>query len=220
MESIGAALLIGRIDLQQRSFIPKPAQPESTMHTNAYASFAATCPGTWKINPAHAVSLTAAQDAVFKVAHGQVWLTFDGTQTGAAEADYFLQAGQQIHVSRGRRVVVESFGAAGAPAYFSWAPIEVHVAAHVATPVRQATRWQLGVAQPLLDLRHAAVLGLGATARLAVGLVAMVVYFAARLVTTRAGVSSATRTLSVQSSAQRVHSAMSATDAKACAGTP
>jgi Protein of unknown function (DUF2917) len=186
------------------------------MHTNVHAPSAALqayLPGTWKLNAARAITLAPGHDAQLKVAHGQVWLTFDGPQPDTAQADYFLQAGQQIHVQRGQRVVLESFGADQAPAYFSWEP----VAAHITPPVRQANRWQLDVVQPLLDLRAAGALGLRAISRLACGLVSAAAFSATDLIAFRAGFSWAARRFNAQSNAKRAHGTIYTTDSKACA---
>lgn len=120
-------------------------------------------PGTWKLAPGRAVTLRPREDGELRVAHGRVWVTFDGPHAGPLNdlGDQVLGAGEQLRVRAGRRVVLEPADRAE-PAYFSW---EFAVAA---APVRAAGS-EL-VLQPLHDLRLALVLAGGAAVRLAAGL--------------------------------------------------
>lgn len=154
---------------------------------------AATLPGTWKLGAGRAIALYPREDAVLKVAHGRLWLTFEGPHAGPLndQGDLFLAVGDQITVPAGRRAVIEPVGlAAGASAYFNWEPLP----AMVQPPVRAASRLQLAVVQPLGDLRLAVLLGLRALGRLAAGL---------------AGLALPAAALSAQSRACRAHGAMS-----------
>lgn len=154
---------------------------------------AAALPGTWKLGAGRAITLHPREDAVLKVAHGRLWLTFEGPHAGALneQGDLFLEVGDQITVPAGQRAVIEPMGLpAGAPAYFSWEPLP----ALVQPPVRAASRLQLAVVQPLADLRLAVLLGLRAVGRLAAGLTGLALPAAA---------------LSAQSRACRAHGAMS-----------
>lgn len=143
-------------------------------------------PGTWKLDPARAITLAPSQDAQLCIAHGRVWLTFDANHAAGSPnpGDHFLQAGEQLHVPRGQRVVLESYGRdRQAPAYFSWCT----VAASVTPPVRSVSPWQVGVVQPLGDLRGAAWAGMGAAARVALGLLLTAGWIATNFVAGRAG---------------------------------
>ncbi len=82
---------------------------------------AACLPGTWRLDGARAVTLRPREDGLLRIAHGQVWVTFDGPHAGPPNelGDFVLGAGQQLRVRAGRRVVMESTDPAAA-AYFSW----------------------------------------------------------------------------------------------------
>lgn len=134
----------------------------------------AALPGTWKLGAGRAITLRPTEDAVLRVAHGGLWVTFDGPQHGnlSLMGDHFLEVGDQITVPAGQRAVIEPYGTgvgAGASAYFNWEPLP----ALVAPPVRMATRWQMAVLQPLADLRLALGLGLAAAGRLALGVLGL-----------------------------------------------
>ncbi len=150
---------------------PNLTQTQQSLPTTAL-------PGTWKLGAGRAITLQPREDAVFKVAHGRVWLTFDGPHFGAlnAQGDQFLEAGDQLTVQAGQRAVIEPCGmGAGASAYFNWEPLP----ALVPVPIRTASRAQLAVVQPLADLRLAVLLGLGAVGRLAAGLLGLLLPAAA-----------------------------------------
>ena len=127
---------------------------------------AAPLAGTWRIEPARAVTLRPREDGLLRIAQGRVWVTFDGPHAGALNdlGDHVLGAGDQLPVRAGRRLVIESRDGV-APAYFSWdfAP--------QAAPVRASRRQ--AVAQSWDDLRLAATLGLRAGGRLAAAVVSL-----------------------------------------------
>jgi hypothetical protein len=158
-------------------------------------------PGTWKLGSGRAISLHPREDAVLRVAHGRVWVTFDTQRVGHGNelGDYFLVAGEELTVQAGQRAVVESFGSQQHDtAYFSWDALP----AAVRSPVRAVSHWQLAVLQPLADLRGALGLAGGALVRLAAGLAGML-----SLLPARGGL--AARAFNAQSSACRAHGAMS-----------
>jgi hypothetical protein len=120
-------------------------------------------PGTWKLTAGRAVTLRPREAGTLKVAHGQLWATYDGPHRGAADdsGDLVIGVGEQLRVREGQRLVVEAWNR-GAPAYFSWEPLPAQ--ARSAVPRFNA------VVQPLADLRMALSMGGGAIARLVAGL--------------------------------------------------
>lgn len=161
-------------------------------------------PGTWKLAAHRAITLHPREDAVLRIAHGCVWLTFDGQAAGHGEdsGDIFLAAGEQVTVQAGQRAVIEPYGAAGskAVAYFSWDALPVAVR----DPVRAASRWQVAVLQPLGDLRGALGVAAGALGRLVLGLGGVAAAFVFGLDGGRGA-----RAFRAHSSARRAHGAMS-----------
>lgn len=123
-------------------------------------------PGCWKLAPGQAISLQPREAGALRIAQGQVWVTLDGPHQGHGNelGDHFLQAGQQLGVHAGQRVVFEPRGGANdTPVYFAWDPVYATVA------VRSA-RWDLTVVEPLQELRSALLMAGSALARLVVGL--------------------------------------------------
>ncbi len=82
---------------------------------------ATSLPGTWRLEGGRAVALRPREDGLLRIAHGGVWLTFDGPHAGPLNdlGDRVLGAGEQVPVRAGQRLVLES-SARGAPAFFSW----------------------------------------------------------------------------------------------------
>lgn len=120
--------------------------------------------GCWKLAPGRAMTLRASQTGELRIAYGRVWVTFDnaGQDSKVRAGDYFLNKGERLQLLPGQALVMESFAGkqAAAPVYFSWDPVFAAVA--VKAPV--------GVAQPLIDLRMALGLVVGAVGRLTRGL--------------------------------------------------
>ncbi len=129
-------------------------------------SLSATLPGTWKLAAGRALTLRPREQGVLRVAHGQMWATFDGPHAGPlnAQGDHVLGAGGELRVRAGQRLVLEAWNAR-TPAYFSWDPLPVAVPVAAARMAR--------VLQPLADLRIALLFGAGALGRLAAGVVSV-----------------------------------------------
>jgi hypothetical protein len=133
------------------------------MLTEMQPSAAPALPGTWKLAPGRVITLEPREAGMLRVAHGQVWATFDGPHRGPANdlGDHVIGVGEQLRLHPGQRLVVEAWNG-NAPAYFSWDPLPVR--ARVRTPAL------VRVMQPLADLRLAVVFGAGAALRLVAGL--------------------------------------------------
>jgi hypothetical protein len=161
-------------------------------------------PGTWKLGAGRAITLAPREDAVLRVAHGGLWVTFEGYHGNSPtdSGDHFLTVGQQVTVQAGQRVVLEPMGVTrSAPAYFNWEPLP----ALVAQPLRATSRWQMAVVQPLADLRLAALMGLGAVGRLVAGVFGL----AGDLALGRDRTALAACAFNAQAKACRAHGAMS-----------
>lgn len=113
--------------------------------------------GTWKLPGGRAITLQPREAGLLRIAHGSVWATGEGPHGGALndQGDRFLGAGERMHVGRGERVVLEGWNRS-LPAYFSWDPL----------PQSVVLRDNADLAQPVDDLRRAAVLGASAAGRL------------------------------------------------------
>ena len=160
------------------------------------SSAAPALPGTWKLAAGRAITLEPREPGVLKVAHGQLWATYDGPHGGALNesGDHFVGVGGQLRLYAGQRLVVEAWNDS-APAYFSWDPLP--------EPVRAARMVRL--VQPLADLRLALALGAGALGRLLAGVAGL----AADLVAPRGRDAFADCALNAQARACRAHGAMS-----------
>ena len=122
-------------------------------------------PGTWRLDGQRAVTLRPREDSVLRIAHGCVWVTFDGPHAGRRgdAGDQFLGAGDQLRVLAGQRMVLESLDRA-APAYFTWD------FAAATQPERARVSCGDAVAQAWGDLQLALGLGLRAGWRLVAAL--------------------------------------------------
>lgn len=183
--------------------------------------------GCWKLGSGRALTLRPTEPGVLRIAHGQVWLTFNNAHQddGVRGGDHFLGAGEQIKLLPGQVLVMESWHAASAsPAYFSWDPLPAAVGMALTAPSRHVLAqravslpWRAGVAQPLRDLRGALGLAAAASGRLAFGLagvlgaalLALVPRFAVDLATGRARTVLAARAFKAQASESRAHCAIS-----------
>jgi DUF2917 family protein len=160
------------------------------------SSSAPALPGTWKLAAGRAITLEPREAGTLKVAHGQLWATYDGPHSGPLNdlGDHFVGVGETLRLRPGQRMVIEATNGMH-PAYFSWDPLPVPVAAP-----RLAR-----VVQPLADLRLALALGAGAAGRLVAGLGGL----AWDLVAGGGRETLADCALNAQSSACRAHGAMS-----------
>jgi Protein of unknown function (DUF2917) len=124
---------------------------------------ASALPGTWKLAAGRAITLRPREAGILRVAHGQMWATYDGPHQGSLNdlGDHVIGTGGQLRVRAGQRLVVESWGGQS-PAYFSWDPLPV--------PAQFSAPRLVRVVQPLSDLRLALALGAGAAGRLVAGL--------------------------------------------------
>jgi len=133
--------------------------------------------GCWKLEAGRATTLQPHQAGVFRVAHGAVWVTFDGPHKGAGNAlgDQVLHAGEQIDLRPGQRAVVEPWfiGAIdkpSPPAYFSWDPVCQMRRSGSRSGTAADAQWHGGVVQPVRELAVALGLASGALGRLVLGL--------------------------------------------------
>ena len=132
--------------------------------TQSHQSTAAPA-GAWKLAGGRAMSLQPREPGVLRVARGGLWATGEGPHPGPLndQGDRFLQAGEQLQLRRGQRVVIEAWNRMG-PAYFPWEPLP--------QPAERSVR-AADLAQPVEDLRLAVVLGAKAAGRLLAALVGL-----------------------------------------------
>jgi hypothetical protein len=119
-------------------------------------------PGTWKLPVGRALTLQPSEHGRLKVAHGQLWATYDGPHCGPLNdwGDRVVGTGEELQLRAGQRLVIEAWNGA-APVYFSWDPAPAARAARAANVA--------GLTQPVADLRLALLLGADALGRLAGG---------------------------------------------------
>ncbi len=155
-------------------------------------------PGTWRLAAGRAITLRPREAGMLRVAHGRLWVTFDGPHGGPPNdlGDHVLGVGEQVRLGSGERLVAEALDARTS-AYFSWDPLPVAAG--------ESTRLAIAVVQPLADLRLAVVFGAGAVRRLAVGLAAL----AWNALGGRSRATLADCAFNAQSRACRAHGAMS-----------
>ena len=180
--------------------------------------------GCWKLGEGRALTLRPSRAGVLRVAHGRMWVTFDHAAHDDAVrgGDHFLGAGEVLHLLPGQKLVLEPWGGGrDSAAYFSWDPLPATAGVTVADARRRllpaGAAWQIGVAQPLRDLRLALGLAASASGRLLLGLagglaaavLALVPRFATDLIAGRARGGWAARAFRAQSRASRAHGAIS-----------
>ena len=169
-----------------------------TLSQTQQSSSSPALPGTWKLASGRAITLEPRESGTLRVAHGQLWATYDGPHGGPLNdlGDHILGVGGQLRVRAGQRLVVEAWDSQ-APAYFSWDPLPEAARRPAVSLAR--------VVQPLADLRAALALGAGAAGRLVAGLGGL----AWDLVAGRGRETLADCAFNAQSRACRAHGAMS-----------
>ena len=132
-----------------------------TLTQTQQSSSAPALPGTWKLVAGRAITLEPREAGTLKVAHGQLWATYDGPHSGPLNdlGDHVVGVGEQLRLRRGQRMVIEAANGKH-PAYFSWDPL----------PLPAAAPRMARLVQPLADLRLALAMGAGAAGRLVAGL--------------------------------------------------
>jgi hypothetical protein len=165
------------------------------------SSSALALPGTWKLGAGQAITLQPAQGGAVRVAHGQLWATYDGPHGGSLndQGDLVVGTGEQLWVKAGQRIVIQAWDRK-APAYFSWDP--------AVTPSMVRTVNLASVLQPLADLRLALAFGVGAFGRLAGG-VARLAWDVVAVRSRETLVACADCAATAHSKARRAHGAMS-----------
>ena len=155
-------------------------------------------PGTWKLAAGRAITLQPHEAGILRMAHGRMWVTYDGPHGGPLNdlGDHVVGAGESLMLQAGQRLVVEAWSAK-APAYFTWDPLPA--------PAPSATPRLARVVQPLADLRLALLLAAGAAGRLVTGLAGLAWDWAAGRDRDRL----ADCALNAQDRACRAHGAMS-----------
>jgi hypothetical protein len=123
--------------------------------------------GCWRLVQGRAMSLLADEGARLQAVNGGLWVTLNQVHQGPGNAsgDIFLAPGQVLSVPARSHVVIEPWATCGpSDAHFDWVPMQKVRVANV------SLQWQLGVIQPLADLR-AGLSAVGAALRgLALGL--------------------------------------------------
>ncbi|MDQ3273200.1 MAG: DUF2917 domain-containing protein [Pseudomonadota bacterium] len=183
--------------------------------------------GCWKLASGRALTLRPTEASVLRIAHGQVWITFNNAHQddGVRGGDHVLGAGEELKLLPSQVLVMEPWHAGHAsPAYFSWDPLSAAAGVVLASPSRHALAqravslpWRAGVAQPLRDLRGALGLAAAASGRLAFGLagalgtalLVLLPRFVTGLATGRARTALAARDFKAQASDSRAHCAIS-----------
>ena len=85
------------------------SRPQSHQSTASLA-------GAWKLAGGRAMTLQPREPGVLRVARGSLWATSQGPHPGPLndQGDRFLQAGEQLPLRRGQRVVIEPWDRMGA----------------------------------------------------------------------------------------------------------
>jgi Protein of unknown function (DUF2917) len=136
--------------------------------------------GAFALHAGRAISLKPSVASQLRIAQGGAWVTLP-SQPG----DHFLQAGDVLRVDACDALVMEAWQMPQSQTlYFDWDPVPMHIPAASAVVRRgwlraavPSPRPRMGycaaVLAPLADLRAALVLGAGALARLASGLLGL-----------------------------------------------
>ena len=127
-------------------------------------------PGCWQLANGRALSLQPRESGVLHITQGQVWATVDGPHCGAGNqsGDHVLQAGMQLAIQAGQRLVFEPFERTSQQAVlFEWAPDADFGSSRTVQSAATVT-------QALQDLRLALGMAGDALMRLCTGLVSHV----------------------------------------------
>jgi hypothetical protein len=150
------------------------SSPRTACHLPAHT-------GAFALHAGRAVSLKPSAPSQLRITQGGAWVTLP-SQPG----DHFLQAGDVLRVDACDALVMEAWQMPqGQTLYFDWDPVPMHIPAAsavvhrgwlravVPSPTKPRMGYCAAVLVPLADLRAALVLGAGALARLASGLLGL-----------------------------------------------
>ncbi len=173
--------------LHAQSINPTSSTPQG------HACCASKPSGAYALPTGRALSLKPATPAQLRITQGSAWVTLP-SQPG----DHFLQTGDTLQVAACDALVMEAWHMPqGQTLYFDWDPVPMVIPAYapvnkltassaastlasrgwlrLATPIYPRQSYCAAVLAPLADLRLAVVLGTGAVARLAAGLLGLAV---------------------------------------------
>lgn len=142
--------------------------------------------GTWRLGAGCALTLKPRTDGVLLAAQGGFWVTLSVPESThvLASGDIFIATGERVTIPAGSTAVIEPWHrqpSLPSPSYFCWDA----VAANLPIPVRQAGPWQLGVRQPLLDMRDGFAQVIHAWGALIQGLAGVIGVAASRVLLTQ-----------------------------------
>ncbi len=144
--------------------------------------------GAFTLPTGRALSLKPAAPSQLRITQGSAWVTLP-----SLPGDHFLQTGDTLRVAACDSLVMEAWHMPkGQTLYFDWDPVPMTIPAYapahtpaatstmaswgwlrLATPIYPRQSYCAAVLAPLADLRLAVVLGTGAVARLAAGLLGL-----------------------------------------------
>lgn len=121
----------------------------------------------WNLAAGQLLSLRPRSAGMLRIRQGRAWVTLDEQPSGHGPdaGDYFLLVGDQLAVSPGRHLVLESLDQDTLS--FEWLQL-------TGSHAPQRMRWNEAVSQPAADLWRAAQLAGGALLRLCRGLLGAV----------------------------------------------
>jgi hypothetical protein len=106
-----------RNPLLWRFAVSAPALAQKHPQQHAFA-------GAGTLAGGRAMTLRTREPGVLRVVQGRLWATCDGPHPGALndQGDHVLDAGDEMRVSAGQRLVIEAWNGA-TPALFDWEPL-------------------------------------------------------------------------------------------------